>query len=78
MYEQERLQQPVPGQMEAAEGARAFGRATAAVIEGVRNFLAGLAEPFGGPQTLELLEPKVRARMTGQEKGVIDAYFHGV
>lgn len=78
MYEQKSLQQSGQGELVGIEGARALRQAAGKVLEGVRNFATAIAEPFRGPLTLELLDPKVRSKMTARERGEIDAHFHGL
>ncbi|MBI4306233.1 MAG: hypothetical protein HY678_07930 [Chloroflexi bacterium] len=76
MYKQERLEQP------ATDGLMLFNgtplkRAAHAVVEGVRTALAAITEPFGGLRQIEVLDPRVRARMSAGDKGIVDATFHG-
>lgn len=78
MFGEARIEHPFQGEATRAVTVQAFGRKVKAVAGAIGNVLAAIAEPFRRPGYLELLDPKVRAGMTGQEKGVIDAYFHGV
>ena len=77
MYRQE-IEQPFLGEAAEAVDTREIRRTVKAVVDAVGNVLAAIAEPFRGPKDLELLNPKVRAGMTEQEKGMINAYFHSV
>jgi hypothetical protein len=72
------VQQPFQGELTLPAQAGEFRRRAKAVAGAIGNVVAAIAEPFRGPMHLELLDPKVRARMTAQEKGIVDAYLHGV
>ena len=77
MYRQE-IEQPFLGESAEAVDTREIRRTVKAVADAVWNVLAAIAEPFRGPWNLELLDPKVRAKMTEREKALIDAGFHGL
>lgn len=77
MYRQESVQTVFPG-----EAAWSFNRVVAQKFKeaagSIRSVLGAIAEPFRGPWTLELLDPKLRAGMSVREKAIVDAYLHGV
>ena len=78
MFRQEQVQNPFQGEAVQPVEPREIGRKVKAFAVAVGNAIAAIVEPFRGPGNLELLDPKVRAGMTEQEKGIVNAYFHGV
>jgi hypothetical protein len=76
MYKQERLEQPATDGLVLFNGTP-LKRAVHAVVERVRTALTVITEPFGGLHQIEVLDPRVRAHMSGSEKGIVDATLYG-
>lgn len=56
----------------------ALVRSVRGIADSVGQFLTPYVDAIRGPKYLELLDPRVRARLSEREKGTVNAYFQGV
>jgi hypothetical protein len=72
------VQQPFPRELALPVKAQTIGRRVRRVVDAAANVVDVVVATFRVPLHIESLDPKVRARMTAQEKAISDAYLHGL